>query len=171
MNSGSSDYLDRIHDGDDDIDLNLNAHIAEGASTSSGWATAWWRWPLIPIAAPAGAIIGSILFGFTQLFFMKMHGGFHEDGWYYLYIMPLVTSGVLGWMWCIISSAIAPTGKTITSTVMATVLAMLGAFILFVAFTQREKTTGERIQLVLAYIATLIGSICAVAQTYEEEAK
>jgi hypothetical protein len=122
-----------------------------------------------PHTAPVGALVGSILLGILQWFGMKMTGGYYEDGWYYLYIMPLITSGVFGWLWCMIASYIAPQGKTITGTIMATVLAMLGLFLVFASFAQLERTVGERIQLILASIAMLIGSIIAVIQTHEQE--
>jgi len=171
MNSMPSDDRDAFDPRDDACDSNPYSTAAHSDATPVATASAitWWRWPLIPIAAPTGAILGSTLLGIVQWFSMKMYGGFHEDGWYYLYVMPLITSFVFGWLWCYIAASFAPKGKTTTGAVMATILAMLMVFLIFVSFTQLESTTGERIQLVLASIATLIGSVIAVAQTHDEE--
>jgi hypothetical protein len=170
MNSMPSADRDAFDPRNDAYDSNpySTATRSEATPVATASAITWWRWPLIPIAAPTGAILGSTLLGIVQWFGMKMNGGFHEDGWYYLYVMPLITSGVFGWLWCYISASLAPKGKTITGAVMATILALLSVFLIFVSFMQLESTTGERIQLVLASIAILIGSIIAVAQTHDE---
>ncbi len=130
----------------------------------------WWRWPLIPIAALLAAVVGSVLFGIVQWIGMKTMGGFHEDGWYYLYIMPLMSSGVFGYIWCLVAGYVAPRGKFIITVVMATVLAMLGVFLIAVHFANPERYSTHPVVMVFSVIATLIGSVIAGAQIAEEEA-
>jgi hypothetical protein len=128
----------------------------------------WWRWPLMPFAAVAGALIGSILFGLVQWFGMKLQGGFTEDGWMYRYILPALTSAAFGWLFVYISCMVAPRGKVITGTVMTTLLVLLGIANLFLIWGLQRYGTGEAIQLTVGSVFTSAAGVVALVQVHSE---
>ncbi|ENM5891519.1 hypothetical protein E5115_004029, partial [Vibrio mimicus] len=68
----------------------------------------WWIWPLLPFASIIGAALGAFLLVLIQWFGMKVQGGFREDGWYFLYIMPVLSSAIFGWLFSYITLYLAP---------------------------------------------------------------
>ena len=146
MNPTPSDHRESGFElGDDSYDANRYSMATGSEATPAVLASrvTWWRWPLIPIAAPHRRNAWLAPSGCHPVVR-------HENvrrvlrGWlrYCLYVMPLNTSGVFGWLWCYISSSLAPRGRTITGAAMATVLAMLGVFLILVSFAQLERTRG-----------------------------
>jgi hypothetical protein len=128
----------------------------------------WWRWPLVPIAAIGGSVLGSALFGLIQWFGMKLQGGFSEDGWMYQYILPVLTSAIFGWLFIYISCAVAPRGKLITGTVMTTLLVLLGIANLFLVWGLQRYGTGESVRLTITSIVTSIAGIASLIQAHNE---
>ena len=68
----------------------------------------WWRWPLLPFAAVAGALAGSIVATLLMWLGMKLQGGFSEEGWYFRYVMPVIASSIFGFIYTLISCEMAP---------------------------------------------------------------
>jgi hypothetical protein len=128
----------------------------------------WWRWPLLPFACVLGASLGALALTWVQWFSMKMMGGFSEDGWYYLYVLPLMGSALFGFLWSRIACAVAPRGKIIAGTVMTTVLGMLVLLGVLLILASPGRTGGEKIQAVVGAIATVVGAIVAVVYVYQE---
>ena len=128
----------------------------------------WWRWLLMPIAAIAGGVIGSTLFGLIQWFGMKLQGGFSEDGWMYQYILPTLTSGAFGWLFVYISCAVAPRGKVIAGTVMTTLLVLTGIANLFLVWGLQRYGTGEAVRLTIGSIVASVAGIVALVQAHSE---
>lgn len=123
----------------------------------------WWRWPLMPVAAVAGAVLGTIAMGLLMWLGMKLQGGYSEDGWYFRYIMPLFTSGLFGYLYAKISYTVAPSGKLIAGVVMVTVLGILTALSAILGWVMPSYSTGQAIQATVASIATMIGAVIALA--------
>lgn len=123
----------------------------------------WWRWPLMPVAALGGAILGSIIMGIIMWLGMKFQGGFNEDGWYFLYIMPLFTSGVFGYLYAIISYKMAPSHNLIAGIVMVTVLGVIGLLGIVLAWALPEYSVGQSVQATVGTVATMVGAIIALA--------
>ena len=128
----------------------------------------WWRWPLMPIAAVAGAVVGSALFGLIQWFGMKLQGGFSEDGWMYQYIVPAMTSAAFGWLFTYISCAVAPRGKVIAGTVMTTILVLTGVANLFLVWGLQKYGTGEAVRLTVGSVVASAAGIAALVQAHTE---
>jgi hypothetical protein len=138
------------------------------ANTTEIRKSDWWRWPLLPIAAVAGALIGSTLFGLLQWFGMKLQGGFTEDGWMYRYVLPALTSAVFGWLFVYISCLVAPRGKVIAGTVMTTILVLMGIANLFLIWGLRRYGAGEAIQLTVGSVFTSAAGVFALIQAHNE---
>lgn len=94
----------------------------------------WWRWPILPFAAIVGAAIATFLIQVLMWLAMKFQGGFSEDGWYFHYIMPLISSAIFGYFYTIISCMDAPRGKVLAGTVMVTVLGLFCLVSVFLAW-------------------------------------
>lgn len=119
----------------------------------------WWIWPLLPFAAVIGASIGAFLLTLMQWFGMKMQGGFSEDGWYFLYILPVISSAVFGWLYAYITLYLAPKGKVVTASVMVTVLGVISAMFMWL---NSHRELGEAIQASLGSITTMIAAIATI---------
>lgn len=125
-------------------------------------SSTWWRWPLMPFACVIGSILGAIAMGFIQWFGMKMSGGYSEDGWYFLYILPIITSATLGYLWVKISFYVAPSGKKTTAIIMTVLLAAILIFATALSLVNPNYSTSENAQSILGGIAMMLASICAI---------
>lgn len=129
----------------------------------------WWRWPLLPFASFVGATLGATLFTAIQWLGMKMTGGFSEDGWFFLYVLPVISSAAFGWLYAWITCYVAPAGKVIAGVVMVTVLALLSILGLAIAWHWNEYPTIENVRTTLATIAMLVAAIAALVQIHSEQ--
>lgn len=119
------------------------------------------RWVALPFAAFIGALLGSILLGIFSWWSAKLYGGFHEDGWYYRYLMPIFSSGAFGYFFSIISLAVAPKSKIIAATVMIT---LLGVFSLFsIGLAWRMHYSHGLVYFIQVLIGCVVGMIAAIA--------
>lgn len=123
----------------------------------------WWRWPLMPLAALAGAILGTLAVALIMWIGMKFQGGYSEDGWYFRYILPLFTSGVFGYIYAKISYEVAPSGKLIAGIVMVTLLGILALVSTVLAWVIPSYSVGEAIQSTVGSLAMMIGAILALS--------
>ena len=137
-------------------------------NSTTALSTGWWRWPLVPFAAVLGALVGSALFFLFQWGAMKMQGGFREDGWWFLYIMPVMQAAAFGYFYTWISCAVAPRGKFITGVVMVTTLFVFLVLLLLFAWLKPPVQTGPAIQATLGAIATGIACILGLVQARDE---
>lgn len=128
----------------------------------------WWRWPLMPIAALTGAILGTILVGVLQWVGMKFSGVYNEQGWYFRYILPLVMWGCFGYFLTAISYRVAPTGKLVASTVMATALCVVMVLVVLFGFVRDTPTLGNGVQVILSLCALVTGTIFGISQARDE---
>ncbi|WP_222566000.1 hypothetical protein [Novilysobacter antarcticus] len=123
----------------------------------------WWRWPLMPLAAIAGSVLGTIVMGILMWLGMKLSGGYSEDGWYFRYIMPVITSGIFGYLYATISYTVAPSGKRIAGIIMVTALGIFSGLSAILGWVMPSYSTGQAIQATVASIATMIGAVMALA--------
>jgi hypothetical protein len=128
----------------------------------------WWRWPLVPFAAILGSILGAAAFLLLQWVAMKVHGGFSEDGWMFKYILPVVQSAVFGYLYAMISCAVAPKGKVITGVVMVTVLFVLFIALLVFAWVRPPLQVGPAVQATISIIAAGIAAVVALLHARDE---
>jgi uncharacterized membrane-anchored protein len=122
----------------------------------------------MPFAAFFGAAIGAFLFGLLQWFGMKLHGGFSEDGWMYRYILPVFAAGAFGWLYAWISCAVAPRGKVVAGTVMATILVVLGVVNIALAWLLPRYSVGEATQITVGMVASSVAAVVALVQAHGE---
>lgn len=133
-------------------------------SNNSGW----WRWPLLPFAAFLGAIVGTSLIGLLQWFGMKMQGGFSTDGWYFIYVMPVISSAIFGWLYVLITLNVAPKGKFVAAIAM---VILLGAMAVFgQVFAWSNYSLSQFIQSTIGTLATVIAAIISLI-SYKDEYK
>lgn len=126
----------------------------------------WWRWLLVPIVPPIAAAAAFLLIGTWNWIDMKMRGGYHADGWFAMYIMPMFQHGAAAGAWSYSAGGVAPRGKVITAAVMATILCVLVALVLLLGFIAPNPAI-DRFFLVISGIAILIGSIGGCGAIYE----
>ena len=119
----------------------------------------WWLWPLMPFAAVLGATLGTMILGLIMWLGMKFRGDFSEDGWYYLYIMPVITSVVWGVIFSYISYSMPPKGNLTAGTVMVTVLGVLVLVMLILIWANGGLELSNKIQSTVGGIATMAGAI------------
>jgi hypothetical protein len=131
-------------------------------------ATTWWRWPLVPFVGLVAGAAAAIAFALFQWLGMKFAGGYSEDGWYFLYILPVITSGIFGYAFVISTHSVAPRGKFISSVVMTTILGLLLLLSVLLAWGPTSQSIGHSIQSTVGSIAALIAAIATlinIAQT------
>lgn len=128
----------------------------------------WWRWPLMPIAALTGAIIGTILVGVLQWVGMKLSGSYNEDGWYFKYIVPLVMWGCFGYFLTAISYRVAPAGKIVASAVVATTFCVVMILIVLFGFTRNTPTLIAGLQVILSFGVLVGGATFGIIQARDE---
>ena len=113
----------------------------------------------MPFATILGSMIGGALATAFLWFSMKLQGGFSEDGWYFLYIMPIISSAVFGWLYATIVCHVAPRGKVIAGTVMVTILGLIGVVGALITWLDQTKSVGEAIQITVGTVATMLSLI------------
>jgi|SRR5690554_555586 len=119
----------------------------------------WWLWPLMPFAAVLGATLGTMILGLIMWLGMKFRGDFSEEGWYYLYIMPVITSVVWGVIFSYISYSMPPKGNLTAGTVMVTVLGVLVLLMLILIWANGGLELSNKIQSTVGGIATMAGAV------------
>lgn len=90
---------------------------------------------------------------------MKFRGDFSEDGWYYLYIMPVITSVVWGVIFSYISYNMPPKGNLTAGTVMVTILGVFVLLMLVLIWGTGGLEISNKIQSTVGGIATMAGAI------------
>lgn len=129
---------------------------------------AWWRWPLMPLAAITGAVFGTLALGTLMWLGTKFQGGYNENGWYYKYIMPFFTSACFGYIYAKISYHMAPSGKLIAGTVMVTLFGVFCVFTTVLAWMPMTSTsTGEAIRVTISSAAAFGAAVATLRNPYE----
>ncbi len=128
-------------------------------SVEDSYSSQWWRWPLVPVAATIGSVLGSRVVMVLAWFGFKRQGA-SEDDWMYQYILPATEYGVFGFLFVYIACAVAPRGKVITATVMATLLVLISIANILVIWGLRDYETGVSIT---RSVGSVIGSISAIS--------
>lgn len=123
----------------------------------------------MPIAAFLGAMLFSALLLLMQWTAMKMRGGFSEDGWYYLYILPIIQSAVFGYSYARISCWVAPSGKLVAGIVMVTVLLLLASAILILTWLLPDMPLGESVRSTIGVGALGIASVVGLLAAKDED--
>lgn len=137
-------------------------------STKAKTQSEWWRWAFVPFVGVIGGTLGALAFGLIQWLGLKLQGGFSEDGWYFLYILPTITSGIFGYVFVTVTHYVAPRGKFISSVVMTTILGLFLALSVVLAWGLLMQSTGESIKATVGCIASLVASVFTlinIAQT------
>lgn len=132
------------------------------------WHHQWWRWPLVLPAAAIGGALGAFILTAMQWFALKMQGGFSQDGWYFLYVLPLLSSVAFGWLYTYIAWQVAPKGKAVTGIVLVTLLGIASAFSIFLVWWVLDYPTGQAVQTTLACIANTVASIFSLVGLMSE---
>lgn len=124
---------------------------------------------MVPLAAIAASLVAMIGITFCGWYALKMFGGFHEDGWIYRYILPVVGSGWAGFAWCYSSAYVAPRGKVITSAAMATVVSIIVLFLAGAVFASPQAFSNHPIEMALNAVATIVGAVVATVSVSQQE--
>lgn len=122
----------------------------------------------MPIAAFGGGALGAYALSMIQWFGMKFHGGYSEDGWMYLYILPVISSAIFGWLYVYISCTLAPRGKAIAGIVMTTILVTICIISTAIVWFHSNYSPGEAIQKTAGSISTIFASVVSMIQMYGE---
>ena len=128
----------------------------------------WWRWPLLPFAAVIGAALGAVLLTLFQWFGMKIQGGFSEDGWYYRYILPVISSAAFGWLYVLITLNVAPRGKVIAAVVLTTIMGVLVVLGIILTWTGPVNDTARAVQSTVGSIASMIAAVATIVSLKDE---
>jgi len=109
--------------------------------------------------------------GLVLWFGMKMQGGFSEDGWYFRYVMPVISSAIFGYLYSTIAVEVAPRGKIIAGTVMVTILGLIAAISLFISWFAPATPIGEKIQMTVGSMATMVVAILTLVDANGQSAR
>ncbi len=132
-------------------------------------AVTWWRWPLIPFVGVVAGTLGAIAFGLFQWIGMKLAGGYSEDGWYFLYILPVITSGIFGYVFVTSTHYVAPRGKFISSVVMTTILGLFLLLSVVLAWGPAHESVGDSVQMTVGCVAALVAAIATLVNLAQAE--
>lgn len=130
-------------------------------------SSTWWRWPLILPACIVGSILGSIAMWLFQWLGMKFTGGYSKDGWYFLYILPIITSATFGYLWVKIACQVAPKAKKISAIVTTTILITTLALTIIYSLMNPNYGMTEKVQSCLGGIAMVIAAIITIIEFKE----
>ena len=123
----------------------------------------------MPFAAVAGALFGSILAVFVLWIAMKFQGGWSEDGLYFRFVLPVISSGLFGYIYSYIVCEMAPHGKVIAGAVMATLLGVFGIGGSLISWTASTNSTGESVQMTVGCVAILVGAIIPIVDLNQKQ--
>lgn len=130
---------------------------SEPDSTPSGW----WRWPLVPIAAVAAALVASEAMTLFQWLSTMVRWG-STAGWYYGFLVPAFVCGAIGFAYAWASCATAPRRKVIAGTVMVTLLGLFVSMIGGLIWILPKFSTQDGIQTTIFLSIGMVGAVAAV---------
>jgi uncharacterized protein YacL len=128
----------------------------------------WWRWPIMPIATVVGSLAGSVIFPLFYWFSLKFSGGFYEDGWMFVYVLPIASSAVFGALWAHISYLVAPYGKLTASTVMVTILGVICVAALLLNWTLPSQKNASSVFQSIQFVAIITAAIFSLVATHQQ---
>ena len=128
----------------------------------------WWRWPLVPFAAVFGAGVGSVLLPMLHWIYLKFLRDLSEDGWTYVYVMPLVSATAFGWLYIWITCAVAPRRKFISGIVMTTILFIITFASAAIAWYLPKYSVGGAIQHTASCVAAVVAAVGALIHAHTE---
>ena len=134
--------------------------IQEVDSPSPWWHHPIARWAFVPVASIVGGGIAGVVWGAMQWLSMKMIGA-TPDGWMYRYIMPVVTSGMLGVFLVYIGAMAAPNAKHTTGIVLAAVWITFGVMMIGAGALTHTLT----VLIIIATIAHCVGCVVGALAT------
>lgn len=106
--------------------------------------------------------------GLIQWFGMKFSGGFSEEGWCFIYILPIITSAVFGYLWVQISYYVAPKNKKITTVFMTVLLVAILLVVTAFSLLDLNNGTSEKVQSVLGGIAIIVAAVYTIMDLQEK---
>lgn len=136
--------------------------------TNAGQSYQWWRWPLMPFAALIGGQVGAFVFNLFQWLSMKFYGGYSPDGWMYIYVLPLMSAAVFGYLFAYIACTMAPSAKWTAGVVMTAVLGTVLAVLLIFIWLSPAFGTGKSIFESVKATVTIVGAVAGLLQLKEE---
>lgn len=139
--------------------------MSDSNQIRTGEDSKWWLWPLMPFAAVVGATLGTMVVGLVLWAGMKFRGDFSESGWYYLYIMPVITSFLWGVIFSYISYHMPPKGNLTAGTVMVTILGVVLLLMLVLIWASGSVQLANKIQSTIGATATMVGAIFVLANS------
>lgn len=122
----------------------------------------------MPLATILGASLGSIVIGGLNWLGMKMNG-VNPDGWWPLFVQPVMVFGVFGFLWGLIAYSMSPSSKVIAASVMTTILGMLCLISILMVFNDQVLPTGNKVRTTIAVLASLVGAISGVVNCHNED--
>ena len=123
---------------------------------------------MVPVAAIAGSVAGAALFAVLEWVGMKIRGDYGEYGWMYRYILPVADAAVFGGLFTYISYAVAPRGKLIAGTVMATLLAVVCVGDIIFAWVVPENGAGDASLLSIEAVAAAVAGVVTLASAHSD---
>jgi hypothetical protein len=122
----------------------------------------------MPFATIGGSLAGSVVFPLFYWFGLKVSGGFYEDGWMFLYVLPTASSAVFGALWAHISYLVAPYGKLTASTVMVTILGVICVVALFLIWTLPSLKTASNVFQSIQIAAIMMAAVVSLVSTHQQ---
>ena len=123
----------------------------------------------MPFAGVVAGTLGALAFGLFQWLAMKFHGGFSEDGWFFLYILPTITSGIFGYVFVAATYYTAPRGKFITSVVMVTLLTLLMALSIVLTWNGYSQGMADSIRATVGCVVAVVAAILTLIDHYNKD--
>ena len=129
----------------------------------------WWRWLLLPFAAIIGGSIGAIII--TRSYWLALEiQGFSADSWILLYMPPVFSSAVFGWLYVLITLNVVPKWRVIAAIVMTTILGVVLLTGSVLVWLNPNEALGATIQVIVSSIVTMVSAIASI-ENYKDEYK
>ena len=126
----------------------------------------WWRWILMPLAAYIFAPIVAIFIAYSLAIVAKANG--MSGGFIFLYVIPVIATGALGYTFAKISCDVAPSRKFAAGAVMVAFLSLICIASAAWAWISQSIDSTAAIQSTIGAFATVIPAILRVAKEREK---
>lgn len=110
----------------------------------------------MPFATVGVSVLGFAIMTAIQRF------GVNENGWFYQYVGQTISYFVFGYLWSSIAYDVAPSGKIISATVMATIVSVFSIGLSVLSWAVSGIILAEAIQASVYCVATIIGCVVGI---------
>lgn len=128
---------------------------------------AWWRWPLVPLASILVAAVGAIAVTIFQEVAVGFYEGYSKEGWFHIYIYPLIPCALFGYLLAGTALRVAPRAQMTAAVTMTAIMSFV--LIALTAFSWSAGVPGgDAIQTTVGSVAMIGAAVMALMHDDDE---